>query len=102
MTTQILFNIDSMLKKKVAARAKREGVSLSDVFKFAAKAYADESINFGLIERPEIPNTRTAKRWAKIDQDITEDRNVSPLFDSAEDAIAYLKKEVAHYRKKRA
>ncbi|MEK7192894.1 MAG: ribbon-helix-helix protein, CopG family [Patescibacteria group bacterium] len=100
MITQILFNIDSDIKKKVALRAKREGISVSDVFKFAAREYAEEKIDIGVIQRTEIPNTRTAKRWAKIDEDIKKGKKLSPSFDNVYDFLADLEKEVALSRKK--
>lgn len=50
MTTQIMFKIDDKLKKAVQKRAKEEGISLSDIFKFAAKSYANNKLSIDLVE----------------------------------------------------
>ena len=41
MTTQVIFKIDSHLKKSIQQRAAKENISLTDVFKFAGRAYAE-------------------------------------------------------------
>lgn len=48
MTTQIMFKIDSKLKKAAQTKAKKEGITLSDFYKYATRSFIDGEINFGL------------------------------------------------------
>ena len=63
MTTQIVFKIDEKLKKSVQKRAKREGITLSDFFKSAAKSFAGGEVNIGLVRAEE------RRRWEEADTD---------------------------------
>ena len=49
MTTQVIFKIDEKLKKAAQAKAKREGISLADLYKYITKSYVDGAIGVGLI-----------------------------------------------------
>ena len=51
MNTQIIFNIQPDLKKKVQKRAAAEGIALGTVLKLATQAYADGILNVTLAQR---------------------------------------------------
>lgn len=51
MTTKAIFNIDKKLKEKAMRKAKREGITLSTVLNFAAKAYVEDRFEIDMIER---------------------------------------------------
>ncbi len=71
-------------------KAKREGVPFDSIFQFAANAYVRGQFYLSPAE-PEIFNDKTRREMIKISQDIKEGKNLSPIFDNAQDAIAYLK-----------
>ena len=48
MTTQIMFKIDSRLKKAVQKKAKERGITLSDIFQSTARDFAEGKVTFGL------------------------------------------------------
>ena len=41
MTTQVIFKMDKKLKEAAQAKAKKEGISLADLYKSATKSYVD-------------------------------------------------------------
>ena len=90
MTSQVIFKIDSKLKAKAMKRARRAGLPFASVLKFATEAYADGHLNVGLMETERF-NAKTRKEIAEALEDIKHGRNISPTFDNADDAIAYLK-----------
>ena len=48
--------LDPALKKKILQRAKKEGLSLTEVAKFLFRAYAEGRISIGILEAtPEYP-----------------------------------------------
>ena len=49
MTTQIIFKIDSKLKKAAQAKAKKAGISLSQVYKSVTMAFVLGTLDIGLI-----------------------------------------------------
>lgn len=49
MTTQIMFKIDPKLKKAAQIRARKEGISLSDLYKYATKSFVDGKMKLGMI-----------------------------------------------------
>jgi len=49
MTTQIMFKIDDKLKKAAQIKAKKEGITLSDLYKSATRSFVDGKITFGMI-----------------------------------------------------
>ena len=49
MTTQIMFKIEDKLKKAAQIRAKKEGVTLSDLYKYATKSFIEGKIKVGLM-----------------------------------------------------
>lgn len=96
MTTQLLIKIDKGLKDRVAKKAKKQDLSLSDFVKIAFHAYDQGLIEPGLVQRPEKFNAKTLKELKQISKDIKAGRNLSGGFDNAKDAIAYLKNRHAH------
>ena len=48
MTTQIMFKIDSKIKKAAQKKAKKEGITLSDFYQSATKSFVEGRINIGL------------------------------------------------------
>jgi len=48
MTTQIMFKIEDKLKKAAQKRAKKEGITLSDLFQSATKSFVEGRLNIGL------------------------------------------------------
>ncbi|OGE73592.1 MAG: hypothetical protein A3I07_01015 [Candidatus Doudnabacteria bacterium RIFCSPLOWO2_02_FULL_42_9] len=90
MTTQVIFKIDKKLKEKAMKRAQNEGIAFSSVLKLATEAYAKGSLDVQLVAEPRL-NDKTRKVIEKALKDIKAGKNLSPAFDHAEDAIAYLK-----------
>jgi len=71
-------------------RAQTEGIPLSSILKLATKAFADGQLNIGLVEKEEF-NQKTRKMLTRELKEIEQGKNLSPKFDNAKDAIAYLK-----------
>lgn len=89
MKTVLNIKIDSALKKKVQKTAKEMGLPVSLVFtNYAHKFVEEREITF---RGPEIPNKKTAKILKEIEYDSKMGRNFSPIFENAEDAVAYLR-----------
>lgn len=91
MTTQVIFKIDKKLKDKAMAKAQNQGIAFASVLKLATKAFVDGNFNVGLIINEEF-NLPTKKMLTREIKDIKNNRNLSPAFHNAKDAIAYLKK----------
>lgn len=100
MTTQVLFRVDPRVKEKAVQRARREGVPLGVVLKFATNAYANGELHLAVTSTSEIPNAKTARLLAEIDRDIKAGRNLSPIFDDADSAIAYLRTATKKHQEK--
>jgi hypothetical protein len=89
MTTQVVFNTDSNLKKKVMAKSKKLGLPMSFVLNQAMKHFASGKWEAVLVE--EKFNEKTRKELDKILDDIKKGKNLSPGFDNMEEAFKYLK-----------
>ena len=50
MQTKIIFNADAKLKKAVTAKARAQGLNLSDVLNLAARAYVADTIVLGAFD----------------------------------------------------
>ncbi|MEK7209145.1 MAG: hypothetical protein AAB677_02710 [Patescibacteria group bacterium] len=97
MTTQMIFRIDSKLKQAAKRQAKKQGITLSDLYKQTTKSFVAGELAVTITPTVsatslEIPNARTARSLRAILKDVKLGRNLSPSFDNAKDAIAYLKK----------
>jgi len=51
MTTQVIFKIDKKMKDAAQAKAKREGISLADLYKSITQAYVVGTVGIGLVYR---------------------------------------------------
>ena len=49
MTTQVIFKIDKKIKEKAQKKAKREGMTFSDVLKMSTYAYVNGTLHPALI-----------------------------------------------------
>lgn len=49
MTTQIMFKIDNKLKKAAQIKAKKEGITLSDLYKYVTREFINNNMRVGLI-----------------------------------------------------
>lgn len=86
----VIFKIDKRLKNAAQKRAKEKGISLTDFYRGATKSFVEDEIDIGLIVRPQL-NAKTRRELIQISKDIKEGKNLSPVFNNAEDAINYLK-----------
>jgi len=90
MNTQVIFKIDKKLKERAMKKSRSEGVAFSSVLKLATKAFVDGDLDVRMAPRREL-NEKTKKIIEKELKEIREGKNISPGFDNAKDAIAYLK-----------
>ena len=90
MNTQVIFKIDKNLKNQAMRKAQNEGISFTTILKLATKAFVDNELNVGLVVK-EVFNPHARKSIAHKLKDIKEGKNISPGFNNAKDAIAYLK-----------
>ena len=93
--TQVIFNIDKALKQKAQKKAKQQGLSYTDILHMSTKAYVEGTIEPGMVVK-ETFNPKTKKILDKALKNVREGKNLSPTFDNAQDAIAYLKNRHAH------
>ena len=78
MTTQIIFKIDSKLKKAAQAKAKAAGISLSQVYKSATRSFIKGELDVGLIYYGTLtPNAKTGKELLQARRDIKAGRGLS-------------------------
>ena len=88
--TMLNFKIDTKLKKELQKTAGIMGLPVSALLSNAAKEIVDrKSVTF---QAPLIPNAKTGRILKKAIADIKAGRNLSPVFHTAEEMIAYLNK----------
>ena len=90
MTSQVVFRIDKKLKDKAIKKAQNEGLPFAAVLKLATKAYVEGDLDVQLVTQRKL-NAKTRRELRRISQDIRQGKNLSPPFDNAKDAVAYLK-----------
>lgn len=90
MTSQVIFKIDSKLKKQAMQKAQSQGMTFSSILKLATQAYVDGEADVQFVTQPQL-NAKTRRELIKISEDIKEGKNLSPRFNNVENAIAYLK-----------
>ena len=90
MASQVIFKIDEKLKERAMKKARKEGIAFASVLKLATKAYVDGALQVQLVAQPKL-NAKTRRELLSISRDIRRKKNLSPSFDDAKDAIAYLK-----------
>jgi hypothetical protein len=91
MTTQVIFKIEKNLKDKAIKKAKSEGIALASMLKMATKAFIAGEFTVGLIQSENF-NSKTSKEIKESLEDIKKNKNLSPRFKSAKEAIKYLRK----------
>lgn len=89
MNTQVIFKMDKKLKERAMKKARAEGIPFSSVLTLATKSFLDGGLAIEAVQRPVI-NDRTRKMLDRALKDIKAKKNLSPAFDNAKDAIAYL------------
>lgn len=88
MKTLISIKADIEVKERAQEVAKQIGIPLSTIINAYLKQFSREQrIDFAL---PLRPNKKTARLIKRADADYKNGRNISPAFENAEDAIAYL------------
>jgi len=90
MTTQVIFKIDKKLKEKAMAKAQHDGIAFASVLKFATKAFVDGDFTLGLVGGEKF-NAKTGREVKSALKNISQEKNISPGFTSAKDAIKFLK-----------
>ena len=90
MTSQVVFRIDRKLKDRAIKKARNEGLPLTAVLKLATKAYVEGDLDVQLVTQRKL-NSKTRRELQRISNEIRQGKNLSPPFDSAQDAIPYLK-----------
>lgn len=92
MTTQLTVKIDKAFKERVAKKAKKDDLTLSDLVKMTFHAYEKGRIEPGMMPVPERFNPKTRQILDRALKNVRQGKNLSPRFDNAQDAITYLKK----------
>jgi antitoxin component of RelBE/YafQ-DinJ toxin-antitoxin module len=87
MITQVIVNVDSLLKAKAMKKAKREGIPFSSVIKMAIKAFVDDRFDVGLIGNL---NTKTSRELRQALRDIDKGKNLSPVLHTVDEMRKYL------------
>ena len=91
MTTQVIFKMDKKLKKAAQVKAKREGISLADLYKSATRSYVDGILDVGLIYYGTlIPNAKTGRELMKSRRDIKNGIGLSRPFKTTKEMDEYL------------
>ena len=90
MASQVIFKINEKLKERAMKKARKEGIAFASVLKLATQAYVDGALEVQLVAQPKL-NAKTRRELLSISRDIRRKKNLSPSFDDAKDAIAYLK-----------
>ena len=88
MKTLINIKTDKHVKVGVQKIAKELGMPLSAIINaYLKQLLREKRIHFSI---PLDPNKKTAELLRRAREDFKKGRNISPAFDNAEDAIAYL------------
>lgn len=88
MKTLLNIRTDKQVKTGAQRIAKELGLSLSTIINAYLKQLVREKrVNFTL---PLTPNKKTAQLLKKAHEDHKKGKNISPLFETAEEMIAYL------------
>jgi hypothetical protein len=91
MTTQVIFKMDKKLKEAAQKKARKEGLSLADLYKFATRSYIDGTLKVGLIYYGTYtPNAKTIRELAKSMRDIKTSKNLSGPFKNGAEMDKYL------------
>ncbi len=91
MASQVIFRIDQKLKTQAMRKAKSEGMPFASILKLATQAYVDGTLDVELVAQPKL-NKKTRALLAQAHKDLKTGKNSSPIFSTAHDAIAHLKR----------
>ena len=90
-TSMITIKTDPKVKKEIQKFSENIGISLSALTNaMYKKIIRERQID---LSDAYILNKKTAREIAEAEKDFREGKNISPLFNNAEDAIAYLRAE---------
>lgn len=92
MTSQVIFKMDKKLKDQAMKKAKSEGISFSTILRIATKDYVNNLLDIR-VERIENFNAKTQREIKQALKEIKAGKGLSPRFDNAKDAIAWLKSD---------
>ena len=93
-TTSLHIKIEPDIKQEAQKTAEDLGLSLSAVTKALLKQFIrTKRLSVSANDLPEIPNARTRRHLKQSEEDMKAGRGIS--FASAQEAIAYLDKEIA-------
>ncbi len=88
MKTLISIKADVEVKERAQEVAKQIGIPLSTIINAYLKQFSREQrVDFAL---PLRPNKKTAALLHQADEDYKKGRNISPVFETAEEMDAYL------------
>jgi antitoxin component of RelBE/YafQ-DinJ toxin-antitoxin module len=87
MISQVIVNVDSVLKEKAMKKAKKAGIPFSSVIKMAIKAFVEDRFNVGLIGNL---NAKTSRELRQALKDIKKGKNLSPVFNTVDEARKFL------------
>ncbi|MBI3442445.1 MAG: type II toxin-antitoxin system RelB/DinJ family antitoxin [Candidatus Sungbacteria bacterium] len=88
MKTLISIKTDVEVKRGIQRIAEEIGIPLSTIINaYFKRLLRERRVDFVL---PLIPNKKTAKLLRQAHEDYKRGVNISPLFENADDAIAYL------------
>jgi len=91
MNTQVIFKMDKKLKKAAQAKAKKEGISLADLYKSTTRSYVDGTLDVGLIYYGTLtPNAKTGRELMKSRRDIQKGIGLSKTFKTTKEMDEYL------------
>lgn len=90
MNTQVIFKMDKKLKERAMKKARAEGIPFSAVLTLATRSFVDGGLTIEAVQRPAL-NDKTRKMLDRALKNIKGGKDLSPSFDNAKDAIAYLK-----------
>lgn len=91
-TTVMTLKTDKAIKGKAQKIAKSMGFSLGTLLNaFMRQIVREKEISFSAIRREQLRPEMQAL-LEEAERDLIEGKNISPAFDNAKDAVAYLKK----------
>jgi antitoxin component of RelBE/YafQ-DinJ toxin-antitoxin module len=90
MTSQVIVNVDTKLKKRAMQKARAQGLPFSAVLNSVIRAFVNGHIDVGITVTDRL-NAKSRKQFEKAHDDYKKGKNVSPAFNTADEAIAYLR-----------
>jgi len=94
--TQVSFKTNLKLKKQALEKAEREGITLKALLTMAMKAYVDGLFELGIKQKGETPSPFLIKAIEEAEKEYQQGM-MSPIFHTAEDAVAWLKNKRRKY-----